>query len=548
MYNNQPVCLKWHLSQVLKQTGLRMFVKSTEEQNHSRHSLQNQPGGKENGEGKLVESVDPCTSKKCEDNVKGTTKAKIQDESSEKIDHETSNEVGIHETSLINEEPSEYEDIASEHETPFSKPVGVRRKLNVVDMDFDNGVMMVTEQSVIASEFSAVDNNTSEFVDGFYGDTTSADEDLDSEIEPLPELSDEIVETVSAICEEKPEDISIYSENSNNLSSFEISNKQGDVLKDSSFDGKNSDNDINDDVGKSDRNMLNLSSQGTESKTMDSNGSDNEGDGTASLNYVCNVNGGTIIKNASFKVECNSNSAIEGVNEKCNNSNKNISLIKTSHCNNEVRQNENGKNSNPSSAMNKTTINSPIVEQPLPAPSVTIHINTRHQNDVKTNHSDSLSSYSNIVSNNPNIAQTGSSDLHIYHSNSISKENQSATQDLHSDSSKKSISCSSENSAINSGPDTASDISLVDLKSAENSGNYKFYGCFTPFGAKCRPEIYGFRGPLHVWNEKEKAYTLIYNDMVSVQRRHDREIERKHCDYHQSYIPKTSCCHKDKNV
>lgn len=72
---------------------------------------------------------------------------------------------------------------------------------------------------------------------------------------------------------------------------------------------------------------------------------------------------------------------------------------------------------------------------------------------------------------------------------------------------------------------------------------YRFYGCFTPYGAKCRPEIYGYRGPLHVWNEKTKKNALIYSDSVTVATLHKREVVFCPTDFHQSYIPKTKCDH-----
>ncbi|WAR03101.1 hypothetical protein MAR_009659 [Mya arenaria] len=72
---------------------------------------------------------------------------------------------------------------------------------------------------------------------------------------------------------------------------------------------------------------------------------------------------------------------------------------------------------------------------------------------------------------------------------------------------------------------------------------YKFYGCFTPYGAKCRPNLYGFRGPLHVWNYRKKKYSLIYNDSVSVASLHNTEMPVDDENAHQSYSPKTICEH-----
>ena len=72
---------------------------------------------------------------------------------------------------------------------------------------------------------------------------------------------------------------------------------------------------------------------------------------------------------------------------------------------------------------------------------------------------------------------------------------------------------------------------------------YKFYGCFTPYGAKCRPQIYGYRGPLHVWTERSGTYSLVYNDTVTLATLHKRELALSATDFHQSYIPKTKCQH-----
>ena len=72
--------------------------------------------------------------------------------------------------------------------------------------------------------------------------------------------------------------------------------------------------------------------------------------------------------------------------------------------------------------------------------------------------------------------------------------------------------------------------------------HYKFYGCFTPYGAKCQPSIYGFRGPLHVWDDNEGKYTLVYNDRVTVNLADCKEINDSDC-VHQKYQPLTFCQH-----
>jgi hypothetical protein len=77
---------------------------------------------------------------------------------------------------------------------------------------------------------------------------------------------------------------------------------------------------------------------------------------------------------------------------------------------------------------------------------------------------------------------------------------------------------------------------------ADGSG-YLFYGCFTPYGSLCRPDKYGFRGPIHVWDDKSSSFVLLYNDQVSVSFAHRREIERNTSDIHQNYEPSMLCVH-----
>ena len=89
--------------------------------------------------------------------------------------------------------------------------------------------------------------------------------------------------------------------------------------------------------------------------------------------------------------------------------------------------------------------------------------------------------------------------------------------------------------------DHSNDIHInIDI---EREQSYKFYGCFTPFGAKCRPDVYGFRSPLHVWNEEERKFTFVFNDRVTVENSRARQIPVEEGNIHQAYCPKTSCEH-----
>ncbi|XP_076084482.1 uncharacterized protein LOC143055234 [Mytilus galloprovincialis] len=66
---------------------------------------------------------------------------------------------------------------------------------------------------------------------------------------------------------------------------------------------------------------------------------------------------------------------------------------------------------------------------------------------------------------------------------------------------------------------------------------YNFLRCFKPYGSLCKPDKYGYRGPLHVWDEKTSGYALLYNDQVSCNSVYRREIERDITDIHQHYQP-----------
>ncbi|KAK3604622.1 hypothetical protein CHS0354_028980 [Potamilus streckersoni] len=80
------------------------------------------------------------------------------------------------------------------------------------------------------------------------------------------------------------------------------------------------------------------------------------------------------------------------------------------------------------------------------------------------------------------------------------------------------------------------------VKSKQNN-QLEFYGCFTPWGFRCQPHIYGFRGPLHVMDEETGKYKMIYNDLVSTEPSHGRRITYDPNNPHQAYVPKTFCEH-----
>jgi len=72
---------------------------------------------------------------------------------------------------------------------------------------------------------------------------------------------------------------------------------------------------------------------------------------------------------------------------------------------------------------------------------------------------------------------------------------------------------------------------------------YKYFGCFTPFGCICRPEKYGFRTPIHVWDDETREYRMLDNDRISCHQSHEREIPFSELNIHQQYKPKTFCAH-----
>ena len=82
----------------------------------------------------------------------------------------------------------------------------------------------------------------------------------------------------------------------------------------------------------------------------------------------------------------------------------------------------------------------------------------------------------------------------------------------------------------------------VDPEQETGSKEIHFYGCFTPYGCSCRPDKYGFRSALHVWDESSKRYAMIENDAISCHG-NKTEIDFKDNNVHQSYQPRSSCNH-----
>ncbi|KAL5019524.1 hypothetical protein ScPMuIL_002416 [Solemya velum] len=72
---------------------------------------------------------------------------------------------------------------------------------------------------------------------------------------------------------------------------------------------------------------------------------------------------------------------------------------------------------------------------------------------------------------------------------------------------------------------------------------YRFYGCFTPWGCSCKPNKYGFRSLIHVFDDEEKRHALLYIDQVSTNSTRNTEIPFWPENIHQTYRPLTQCDH-----
>ncbi|XP_021379496.1 uncharacterized protein LOC110466981 [Mizuhopecten yessoensis] len=86
------------------------------------------------------------------------------------------------------------------------------------------------------------------------------------------------------------------------------------------------------------------------------------------------------------------------------------------------------------------------------------------------------------------------------------------------------------------------------VKNEGNEGRYAYFGCFTPFGCLCRPNKYGYRAPLHVWDDDIREYRMLDNDRISCHSSHGRQIMEDKEDIHQQYKPETCCCHVGREL
>ncbi|KAL4224635.1 hypothetical protein ACF0H5_015333 [Mactra antiquata] len=567
VYNNVPVCLKWRLSQVLKQTGLRIFVKTTiSTQQLCGISLMKNKETIEDAINATDQEEDENCSRSCDNSIEndnGTeeSKNKLNEHSKEtniqEKNNDNDNKVDLHETSQNNEE-LESDKIVDDIK---DKPTAVFRKLNVIDMDYENGVMAVTEHSVIASEFSAVDNETSDNVDG---DSTFIDEDLNSEGEMISEINDDYVEISKLHMEVDSKDVAIV--------------KPVSEVNDERFEMPKTISEMKTEVDKLTCDLVNNSSL----RPNDLNVNDtfcfrrqNRGHNCDCKNKICSKDlsyGDDKFTQASNLIcsPCKSNTELNCENGKCNVVKKEATTADEDDTIDEANIHDKFKgaivtDTNVLPTNENLNISTVITNCHTGVTNVHACTYTGSPTDI-SNENRSLNYIPNIHSNTSTDSDVSlpcdwnTPNEHLKTSSGETSESVYTSANDKSDSSenlpcKNNVPNAHSKTSTNHKSDSAKSLqndskmheSNSEAKTCQNflsdQGIYKFYGCFTPYGAKCRPELYGYRGPLHVWNETECTYTLIYNDTVTVLKSHNREIVRDYTDCHQSYIPQTTCSH-----
>ncbi|CAH1788222.1 unnamed protein product [Owenia fusiformis] len=65
----------------------------------------------------------------------------------------------------------------------------------------------------------------------------------------------------------------------------------------------------------------------------------------------------------------------------------------------------------------------------------------------------------------------------------------------------------------------------------------KFYRCYTPWGQKCKPQIYGYRAPMYNWNEHDKVFELCSVDKTTMAQGGRTRVDFSSMDPHQQFIP-----------
>ncbi|XP_045174195.2 uncharacterized protein LOC123535569 [Mercenaria mercenaria] len=444
-FKNQQVCLRWRLSQVLKQPGLRTIPSDMGEVSNEKSSPEKGDEQPQHDD----EKVDGILQGAPNNLIETQQSVNIeQDKSKEELNSvsedltTTKNTENDNTTSGENVEEKQGNTLStnsSGHDESLiyvaeSKKTRKHRRITAVDMDFEKGVMKVTDYSVEASDFSPIGNETSQ-VDG--SDSTSIDEDLDSEHDNVE-------------CN--------LLENRNSINTLSLDNS----LEENAI-------------------PRNLESA-----------------------MVSSADGVKLLKNRQLNKTNKDNKLDEFVSdEQVASKNEEIeNVFDTGTCN------KNGENNSDIKMLNEDGAECSGIY-------TTEYIS---HNSVNTQ--------SNITNNTGDLYDQ--KDVHAHETDVLSSDN--------TYQSKQEPNITTVETVVTQGDDSMPDVASIDK-------SYIFYGCFTPYGAKCRPEIYGYRGPLHVWNEVERCYTLIYNDTVTVTRKNQRQIKNSSLDFHQTYIPKTVCRH-----
>ncbi|XP_064637748.1 uncharacterized protein LOC135493971 isoform X2 [Lineus longissimus] len=83
---------------------------------------------------------------------------------------------------------------------------------------------------------------------------------------------------------------------------------------------------------------------------------------------------------------------------------------------------------------------------------------------------------------------------------------------------------------------------LEDNRAVSELPRYKFFRCFSPFGQSCKPDIYGFRGPMMMWEENRQVYKILDQDMTTIQHGQHTQMAHTTKDMHQLYKPFHCVC------
>ena len=445
-FNNHPVCLRWKLGQVFKQPGLRTTLGEEDKGGQQKPSSAAKSDESADDE---AENVDGNTSDITELQQSVETAHSLDVDQTTKVELDTTEGGESNSNASDGDTDSQTQALCIKTSPNRTK---VRRRITEIDMDYEKDVMIVTERSVEASDFSSIGNNT---VDIEGGDSTSIEEDLNSEKDSADNFTEIITRIGAASPHKSPQE---------------------------------STKDTNEDFPKNLDNLHNVCT--THPVQLNESTKDINEDFPKNLDNLDNV--------------CTIHPV--QLNEKTNS----MVLIAHEHSMNDTIDNKDDSNIN--------------ISEETPQPEHDTCCTSANLPDVK----------SIQVEKDVYDQQTSDSERDLHGPNSVHPNN-----DIHISSSDNTKSDTYQDDTNISS--IVSDISMPDTAAACKS--YVFYGCFTPYGAKCRPKIYGYRGPLHIWNEEQRKYSLIYNDTVTLARKRPHDSNNHQLIFHQRYIPKTVCKH-----